>query len=581
MIEAQKKMVDYCKILHEKALVAGISEKLTEKLPRLADEVKRCELVVPIIGAFSSGKSSLINSLLNSDILPVAITPETSLATELHYSDKECIEAVKVDETFDCYKIEEIKTVAANSSKYVYARLYLRNERLRDIAPLVLVDMPGFDSPLDAHNKAIMAYLGRGCHYIILSSVEEGTISASLLRRLKEIDGLGRDFTFFLTKSDLRHTGATDELVRHFDGILQDNFDYKAGVVPLNSNSNEEVGKLLKCLATRESNALFFRMYKDQFSDICQDLRNELALKISASQKDVDTVHAAIKEMEESITKLQKKADEETTNIQQRYSSGMVNDILIDVGNELEFSLDELVSAALSGNEQNTKSILNDIVRSALTVSLRNRLGEVNQLIVTDFSESIKDLDKIMKNLAVDDNYLKNMAGEIQSSFNNLQSFFQEKGNTTKFNHPRINTAFKAITGVLAATTNIVAPVFEVILIFLPEIIQTFKSLLGGQRSKDAALRSNLRSKFQIEVFPVIKRKIRAELPAHLDENLKIMVNQVREAFAEKIAEQQDATRKAVEEKSADIAKAEEDRAKLELIRSEVQTIATDILEAC
>ncbi|GAA8170803.1 hypothetical protein NP0156_09220 [Helicobacter pylori] len=45
------------------------------------------------MGNFSTGKSTLLNRFLEKSVLPTGITPETSLATELHYSANERIEA--------------------------------------------------------------------------------------------------------------------------------------------------------------------------------------------------------------------------------------------------------------------------------------------------------------------------------------------------------------------------------------------------------------------------------------------------------------------------------------------------------
>ena len=57
-----------------------------KELQNLILEIKKQELLVPVIGNFSAGKSSLINEFLGEKSLSVAITPETSIATELRYS---------------------------------------------------------------------------------------------------------------------------------------------------------------------------------------------------------------------------------------------------------------------------------------------------------------------------------------------------------------------------------------------------------------------------------------------------------------------------------------------------------------
>ena len=98
------------------------------------------------------------------------------MATELRYSASKSIEVVGKDGEGSTVKnLEALKEQAA---QYQYAKVFLNSEPLRAIQPLVLVDMPGFDSPLDLHHRAILTYLARGSHYAVLISVEEGTVTA-------------------------------------------------------------------------------------------------------------------------------------------------------------------------------------------------------------------------------------------------------------------------------------------------------------------------------------------------------------------------------------------------------------------
>ena len=106
------------------------------------------ELIVPVVGGFSAGKSTLINHFLGDEFLSTNLTPETALATELRYDAKNYIQAIKSDESFDIFELNQSNEIKENASKYKYLKLYLNNDKLKLIEPLVLVDMPGFDSPL-------------------------------------------------------------------------------------------------------------------------------------------------------------------------------------------------------------------------------------------------------------------------------------------------------------------------------------------------------------------------------------------------------------------------------------------------
>jgi GTPase SAR1 family protein len=575
MIEAQKKVVDYCGRLAEALKPANLSEAVTGNLTPLAEEARERELVVPVIGAFSAGKSSLINTLLKSEVLPVAITPETSLAAELHYSPEEYIEAVKPSGETVRYAVSEMRKLSDEAARYSYARLFLRNSRLQELEPLTLVDMPGFDSPLDAHTKAIMAYLDRGCHYIVLSSVEEGTLTKSLIRRLREIDEFGRGFNLFLTKANLRPRDTVDELVRHYGEILRDTFDNDAPVLPLDNKSAEDVVKLLKEI---DVNALFFGMYRERLLDICDGSIDALNIKIKALTKDAGKIADATNEMRQSIEKLKKKAADDTDSMQRRYSGGMTGEVVNDVGRTLESSLDELVSVASTGRQDELTRRLNEIVQSAVTVSVKARIGEVNRQIVMDFSESLRGLDKVMKDLDLNGDFLNGMTEKVNSLLMNIPPLDLHNSPSSSPNpiaNVMKNPAVGGLSRIGGLGLMVINPVIGIIVALLPDVL----GLLFGGGNKQQNQQEALRAKFVGEIIPSVKSKIRGELPSLLEEQIGAMIEQVQNQYAERIAAQETEMSGAIEAKRAGIETAEEQRKQLEAVRAEAQAITGEIME--
>ena len=102
MLQTQKKQIEFLNKLLE---YVEELPKDKEDILSLINEIKNTELLIPIIGGFSSGKNTLLNSFLTKEYLPVGITPETDLATEIRYSDEEYILAMKNNEEFDKYQI--------------------------------------------------------------------------------------------------------------------------------------------------------------------------------------------------------------------------------------------------------------------------------------------------------------------------------------------------------------------------------------------------------------------------------------------------------------------------------------------
>lgn len=189
----------YADTLDELCTIKKDCDMAFDGTQRLKDAVDTMPLLVPVVGEFSAGKSTMLNKLIGRDMLAVSMKPETAIPAELYYSLEEYDEGVYADG-----RTERIGNVSQTHGKYVCVRRHINSAFLRDIQPLTLVDMPGFDSPLNEHNAAIFNYLDRGIHYAVLIPADAGTISKSMERQIYDIINFGKKCTFFLSKTDSR-----------------------------------------------------------------------------------------------------------------------------------------------------------------------------------------------------------------------------------------------------------------------------------------------------------------------------------------------------------------------------------------
>lgn len=70
------------------------STNLITTAEELTDKVQDFKIKVLVIGEFSSGKTALMNRLLGINLLKEDVIPETAIATELVYDEKEGVDLV-------------------------------------------------------------------------------------------------------------------------------------------------------------------------------------------------------------------------------------------------------------------------------------------------------------------------------------------------------------------------------------------------------------------------------------------------------------------------------------------------------
>ncbi len=117
MLQTQQTFLDYLDAVQAelgRAGSGGLQENI-QAIERLKQELAEAELIVPVVGAFSAGKSTLINSFLGAGPLSVGITPETALATELRHSASEYVEGIRADGEVDRFDIGEIAEAKVNA----------------------------------------------------------------------------------------------------------------------------------------------------------------------------------------------------------------------------------------------------------------------------------------------------------------------------------------------------------------------------------------------------------------------------------------------------------------------------------
>ena len=562
MIQTQKKYSDY---LQEVKNILKDTNVEISKINFYEEKINNTELIVPVVGGFSAGKSTLINQFLGENILSTALTPETALAKVLRYSENSYIKAIKKDDTFDKYEISEIDIIKEKAKNYKYIKLYLNNQKLQEIEPLILVDMPGFDAPIEHHNQAILNYLNRGIYFIILTSIEDGNITKSVLREITNIMEFGKDFSFCLSKTNLRTENDIKAVQNIIEDQLKDYFDFNKEIILTDNSSGLELEKILNNIDIEE---LFKKVF---LSDLrFNHIENESSINIILSTLKVsrEEVLKTITELENSIKNILNKKEQMIEEAEEKYSNTNIDGIINKITNELNLQKEVLISYAIA-NPNNISQEINEIVKNILIPEIRKRIKDVSNRIVDDFSIELKNLENNLDNSNFDNNWIEKISYStkniLEKAQNGLSTIVDER--RSKETDDKL---YKAITTVLGVTTSFVAPIIEIIIIFLPEIVR----FISG-KAKEKQQKEKISEQISISIIPEIKRKLRETIPQIFNDYLKNTIETISQEFETQLEQKRQEIIVTQQDKEDNIKDIEQEILKLENIKKELQFLAT------
>lgn len=511
MLNNQEKFIGILNRINEISISCDIDNKDIKQLLNL---VKNMPLKVPIVGDFSSGKSSLLNKFMGKDILEVNIKPETAVPAELYYSEEEY--DIGVDKDNNQIKLDNVKS--ENIKDYLYIKRYINSDNLKKIEPIILVDMPGFDSPLENHNRAIMSYLDKGIYYVALVPVDSGTITKSMLTQIKNIVNFKKDFSIFITKTDLRSEINIKEVSEEIKNRLED-IDINKDIAYINQNDIHLFDSMIKEL---DPERLFDSVFLDAIKDMCYNKYNSINIKIASLKKDKNENDRTIKALEDSLKEIEKRKADMIEEIKTNQYEKEANEIVNQVGKELNNNIDSLVNIALSGGSESLKEEILNIIQSVTIEKLGKIVEKLNNDINIQFSNDIKSLDKILSDYNINefsDKILKVIERfDIKSKIKNIKP--EDSGDEADG-----DKTYKILTTAFAVLTDIISPIIEILIVFLPEILELFAKL---QYKKD--VRSQILSQ-----IPSIKRKLRPYIVDVLKKESEERINIISQSLDEEL----------------------------------------------
>lgn len=442
-------------------------KEATTTINSLKEQLKETSFIkVPFVGEFNASKSSLLNAYMGVNLLPTNITPETTVSYELYFSTNEKLEVWKYDSIIQTSTLENIKELNVGPGDIV--KVYINNERIRQLNErgIVLVDMPGIDSGVEEHNKAILNYIQEGTFYIIVSDIQHGTLTSSSLQFIQELKKYSISAAVLLSKIDRKPEDERMRVIEDIRALASRVIAPDVFVGGVSALSNQ-IGDLERLLETLNGEQLAEKKFKSSVDGFINKQIAKLEFQanlLASSTNNFDSqIELLNKKREDALTRL-------TVNDSQAQPiEESVQDILGDIKNELLVNAYPLASSLYANNDaKSMNNMILSILRPVLVNSFKREVGEYQKVIGQTLTQLSDDIEAILRD---ENNPLVKQAQDIVDNLvgKELLEELLTKGFAalvTRF------ARYKSISALLNITGKIINPLVGILIGLIPDLLR-------------------------------------------------------------------------------------------------------------
>lgn len=485
---------------------------------------------VPFVGDFNAGKSSLINSILGGDLLPTNILPETAVSYELYYSASEKVEVWLDDKLVETAPVSQIKALQLTPRNLV--KLYLDNPIVKDWNErnIVVVDMPGIDSGVEAHNNAILHYVQEGTFFVLVSEAEGGTLRLSTLNFIEEIKKYGARLAVVVSKIDKKPENEVLNVKANIESVAKRLVGDATQVVTASAVDNN-VNEVIDILNSIDADKLVESKYKPQVVNLIDSFVAELQLQMKLLLSDKSDFAAKIEELksvhEKALEELKSKAESAQS------VEGSADDILQDISEALKEKAG-YIATLLYG--QTDSKVLNQeiltIIRPVIVNSLKREITEYSDVIGSAVQEFMVNVDEILKDK---DNMMLSGAEDVIGNLlgKDLLEGLLKKG-LDKLAGRLV--AYKGLGELVKVLGKVLGPLVTIIINVVPDVLR----LIFG-KSKEQKI-EEIKTKFATEIVSKIVDSLRQpiediieEQRSEVDKNMSALVEDETKKYNDNI----------------------------------------------
>ncbi len=376
------------------------------------DGIDSYRVNAPVVGNFSTGKSSMINAVIEKPLLSVEITPETAVPTEIYYGENKVYQYDKTGVIER--KIEELPLKGLTVQTTDLVKIEYKNPFLEEIKTVNIVDLPGFDTNFELHNRAIDQYLPNSLAYLLVVSSDEPVLKESISEFLKELKEYNMPVYVVITKCNRLDEVELEEckklLKKQVGKIIEKDDVTVACVDSYGDIRNEDLKNILREIQS-QTGKIFINKYS-------KALRQASMLTEVYLLERIDKARLSTSKLEEEEEKVKKKMDAISVVIDKekqnfdRQAKVCINTIKERIKVDLEGTV-PTISAMIENGTDITEKI-NSVVRRSVRIGintefepkLKKYVEHISEMITIQFPENeliVDNLGDVLKNNPIEE----------------------------------------------------------------------------------------------------------------------------------------------------------------------------------
>lgn len=325
-------------------------------------------IILPLVGEFSSGKTTLINALTDSKCLESATKPTTATIYEVHFGAEVCrAEVINAEGArVDVSDLSTLKNDALADAQVV--TLFDTSNRVP--SSTIIVDTPGLSSPDPKHRQTLVDFLPKADGILLVADINQ-QITRSLTDFIQMIKLSQRPIYLILTKSDTK----SREDVELAKAYICKNCEIplkQVAVVSATKDSLTDFYALLDSIQ-QEKKDILKRVDEQRIKNIIQFMSEYIDGLISASDSSDGALEDAIMDSQEELNQIKQSINRLIQSMsddieeQERETTRKFEDMVFD-------KLNTLISGKKSSDFDNDAIMAINGTASLLMSNYRNNI---------------------------------------------------------------------------------------------------------------------------------------------------------------------------------------------------------------